>query len=126
MSNDQTKFPDYFPIGCPPSDAISQEIYVYRYLTGEEITENDFASYYLMDKDKYKNNINAYGLSVEINLDKMKKGLKLPDIRRRFKSIAGGKTYHYTGVIKNTYRPYHYTWWLYEGIKPHEYFEICI
>lgn len=128
MTKDTPCFPEYFPKGCPPSEAEEKEICVFRYCKGVEVTSDDFLSYYQLDSVRYCNNINAYGLSVLNSKDESLKGLKLPAIKKRFKSIASGITYKYTGVIKptpNNNNPSHCTWWLYKNTEPHTYFVIC-
>lgn len=121
-------FPSYFPDGCPPNDVRTEELYVYRYCMTENITADDFLSYYQLNPEKYKDNIQAYGLSVLCDKQDCIKGLKLPGIKRRFKSFACGITYKNTGVIKKTPNKVslsHCTWWLYDGVKPHIYFVVC-
>lgn len=121
-------FPACFPDNCPPNDAKAEELCVYRYCMTENISANDFLSYCQINPDKYKDNIQAYGLSVLYDKQECIKGLKLPAIKRRFKSFACGITYINTGVIKrtpNNNNLSHCTWWLYDGIEPHTYFVVC-
>lgn len=123
-----SKYPDYFPEGCPPSDAVNDEIEVFRTCINEDkVTSDDFKSYYEMDNERWKNNINAYGLSVMLKQEDCVKLMKLPGMRKKFKSIAKGKTYNSMGVIKQTpsktYKS-HYTWWLYEDAEPEKVFKI--
>lgn len=128
MEHKISKFPDYFPDGCPPKDATSEEIEVYRTCeNSNQVTSDDFISYYNIDPEKYKNVINAYGLSVMLKKEDCVKLMKMPGMKKKFKSIAKGKTYSSMGVVKRTpnknYKS-HCTWWLCEGSKPEEVFEI--
>ena len=128
MVDKQLSFPAYFPKNCPPEGAIEEELCVYRYCMGATVIEDDFLSYYQIDPEKYKDTILAYGLSVLLNEQDCIKGLKLPGIKRKFKSFASGVTFINTGKIKRTPNrssPSHCTWFLYEGIKPDTYFTIC-
>lgn len=128
MSEKVLSFPAYFPENCPPDDAKAEELCVYRYCVGNTVSVNDFISYYQTDPERYKDNINAYGLSVLSKKEDCIKGLKLPAIKKRFKSYASGITYINTGVIKktpNNNNPSHCTWWLYDGVDPSTYFAIC-
>lgn len=122
-------FPAYFPPNCPPDDATNQELHVYRFCIQKDVvTEEDFLSYYQLDPVKWEGYINAYGLSVLLSEKECEKGIRLPAIRKKFKSYASGITYINKGVIKRTpTKQYfsHCTWWLYDGVKPHTYFVIC-
>jgi hypothetical protein len=45
-----------------------------------------------------------------------------PDLQSRYKAYAVGTTYAYTGVVLQTSKDKdHITWWLHDGIKPHEF-----
>lgn len=128
MDDNTLKFPEYFPDNCPPSDARQEELCVYRYCADSRVVVGDFLSYYQLDPVKYHGIVNAYGLSVIANEQDCIKGLKLPAIRKKYKHYARGITYIRTGVIKSTHSPIlssHYTWWLYEGVQPHTFFEMC-
>lgn len=128
MSKDKLSFPEYFPPGCPPEDATREELTVYRYCENtDKVLASDFISYYQDDPDKYKKKILAYGLSIMLSSEECSKGLKLPAIKRKFKSFAKGNTYNSLGVVKRTPNKNsesHCTWWLYEGVCPEKYFKI--
>lgn len=127
MHKNEKKFPDYFPAGCPPAEAEELEIEVYRLCRNIIPEEKDFETFYQINPEKWKNNFEAYGVSVFksfIEIQTMRE--KDPRLRAKFKTYAAGCTYEYTGVIQHTskkLRESHYTWWLYEGVKPHEYFK---
>jgi len=115
------KFPDYFPEGCPPEDAISKEIIVYRICKNNPIERKDFASYYELNKGK--SDIKHYGVSVFSNSNEAKMICLLPNHRQEF--IATGKTAEECGKIKLTpsiKSSSHITWWLYENARPEKYF----
>lgn len=128
MNNSQYEFPDYFPEGCPPDDAIQEEIDVYRICKNKDkVTSDDFISYYNINPVRFKDNIQAYGLSVIQKEEDCKNLMKLPNMKKKFKAIAKGKTYKSMGVVKKTPNrscKSHCTWWLYKDAKPEELFEI--
>lgn len=130
MDEVKLTFPIYFPSGCPPEDATIDEVKVYRLCRNEHnITEDDFKSYYICDPVKYENCINAYGLSVLIDIPSVKAILnKNAFMKRKYDGCSCGITYKYTGKIKNTPAESvegHYTWWICENVYPDKYFKIC-
>ncbi|MCI6058627.1 MAG: hypothetical protein MR701_02090 [Clostridiales bacterium] len=115
------KFPNYFPEGCPPKDAISKEEVVYRVCKNDPITRKDFASYYELGKGKH--DVKHYGVSVFSNCGEAKTICLMPNHRQEF--VAKGKTVEECGVIKATpsnKNSSHITWWLYEEARPQEHF----
>ena len=51
-----------------------------------------------------------------------------PKLRKKYKRIANGTNNKYREKIMHTPsgdNPNHYTWWLYDGVMPHTFFEIC-
>lgn len=129
------KFPNYFPENCPPEDAEDKEIKVYRLCKcSEKIDKQDFVTYYENNREKYRNNILAYGLSVNGTKEGSVKLLnelsrKSPKVKKKgYKAIAKGITYKSTGKHKSTpnnNQKDHITYWLYENVEPHTYFELC-
>lgn len=119
-------FPECFPPGCPPKDAQELEIDVHRLCERNPICEGDFKSFYESDPNKYRFNDLCYGLSVYNSHNAcIAARRKSPNLRNKT-VCAHGITYKSTGKIKQTGKvPNHYTWWLYEEVKPHTYFEIC-
>jgi len=126
---DKLKFPDYFPQGCPPSEAVFKEMDVYRLCVNSTPCEEDFQSFYLSDPKKYAGNIRAYGISTFPSFKACESALrKCVNLRNKYKFCAHGITYIYTGKVMNTpskANPKHITWWLYDGVKPHTYFKVC-
>ena len=128
MADTVLSFPTYFPKGCPPAEAIDEECLLYRLCKRKELSEDDFTSFYLINPEKHKDNINAYGLSVfRTANDCLSVRNKAPKLRKKYKHIASGWTNKFRGKILNTpsnASPAHFTWWVYEGVYPHTFFEI--
>lgn len=130
LSQNNNQYPDFFPDGCPPNDAESMEIKVYRLVKGDKITKSDFMSFYEEGRDA-RSPIFPYiefGLSVNSEYDELKKYWRgSPALKKKFKQIASGLTHKNTGVVKPTpskMQKSHYTWWLYKDAKPEKYFNI--
>ena len=118
------RYPDYFPKGCPPDDATVMEVPVYRLCRNTTPRKSDFETFYEYDNARWRNVINAYGLSVSLTLENLYETLKVrPYMRKQKKAYATGIAHSHTGVIKQTGPSGHYTWWIYEGVEPHTYFE---
>ncbi len=118
------KYPNYFPQGCPPDDAVAKEIDAYRICKSSIITHSDFLSFYEEGKKIY-GNILGYGISIFSNINEAYTVLKMPAHRKEY--IAKGITNSDCGVIKYTpssKHSSHYTWWLYENATPEKYFQI--
>ena len=120
------KYPDYFPVGCPPDDALTEEQWLFRFCQGNVPQEDDFVSYYLKNPQKYKGNIRAYGLSVlKSKEDCLSAIRKFPWIRQ-YQSIAKGETNEYKGSWKETpsrQNPAHVTWWVCKDVNPLTFFQ---
>ena len=128
MTENTLCFPSYFPEGCPPEDAELRELKVYRFCVDNEISKDDFRSYYEINPIKYSGNPLAYGLSVYTDEDDCKQAFKTPGIKKKFKNYAQGQTYQDLGKIKHTpgrSGQSHHTWWIYEGKEPYKFFKIC-
>ena len=125
----ELKFPVYFPLGCPPKDAVAKELDVYRLCKSDKITPEDFLSFYQTAPRKYAKLINAYGLSVYPSIEDCYSAMrKAPHLRKKYSAVAHGITYTFTGKVLDTpskNNPNHITWWLYEGVQPHTYFVPC-
>lgn len=119
------KYPEYFPIGCPPMDADLSEQTLYRLCYEHQPSEKDFVSYYLQNPKKFVDQINAYGLSVMLSReDCFEMYRKYPWVRR-YHSIAWGVTNYERGSWKRTpsrYNPTHVTWWVCDGVRPETFF----
>ena len=123
----EQKYPDYFPQGCPPADVETGNKELFRFCKGITIEKSDFVSYYMINPQKYKNNVNSYGLSVFGSIgDCLAVYRKSPYIFGKYRSISKGKTNNERGSYKKTpskSNPAHITWWVYEGVQPEIFFE---
>lgn len=118
------KYPDYFPQGWPPDDAVAEEIEAYRICKTSIIAHSDFRSFYEEGKN-IRGNILGFGVSVLSNIKEANTVLKMPAHRKEY--IAKGVTKANCGVIKYTpssKHSSHYTWWLNEDATPERYFQI--
>lgn len=129
MDQYEHKYPSYFPEDCPPDEATDEEKVLFRLCSGTELTENDFLSLYNMNPEKWVNKIQAYGISVLESKEDCDRARRINGkLRKRYPYCASGKNNAERGRILNTpsnTNPRHFTWWVYEGIKPHTFFEIC-
>lgn len=121
------KYPDYFPDNCPPKEASIEKKVLYRLCVGDNPKETDFISYYCSNPEKYKDVINAYGLSTLPDRDScMSAFRKFPFVRSRYKTVAVGITDETKGSWLSTpskTQPKHITWWVCEGIRPVDFFK---
>ena len=127
--NRRSQFPDYFIEGCPPNDAKSEEVLVYRMTKNNPATEKDFLPHIILHPNKkdLKTNILAYGISVFRDFDEMDKYRKSIPGMRKMKYNAYGKTTKESGVVKSTpnkKNKSHMTWWLHKDTYPHTFFEM--
>ena len=117
------KYPDYFPVNCPPKDACAEEVTAYRMCKTDNIDRSDFQSYYEMGKD-FGNNVNGYGVSVLSDIKEASVLAKMPAHRKDY--LAQGCTASICGEILRTpskNKSSHITWWLYEDATPEKYFK---
>lgn len=128
VGQDKHVFPSYFPDNCPPDEATDEEKLLFRLCPKSELTEKDFLSYYNQDPQKWANNTQAYGLSVlESKEDCERARRKNGKLRKLYPFSASGMNNSDRGKILNTpsyTNPRHFTWWVYEGVKPHTFFTI--
>ena len=117
-------FPKYFPKDCPPNDARFEELTLFRLCATNPPTMNDFLSYFQIDPEKYKGNINAYGLSTFKAIEDCRKALCIsPNLRRNCSYVASVVSHKKVGAIKHTPNKTcysHHTWWLFEGALAQE------
>lgn len=129
MENNQTGaitvrdqiYPDYFPPGCPPEDAKTDEQVLYRFCYGREPQQRDFVSYYLKNPQKYETNVLAYGLSVMKSREDCLRIYRGYPWARQYHSIAKGNTDKRKGSWKETpsrQNPNHLTWWVCKDVDP--------
>lgn len=129
MDTASLRFPTYFPENCPPEESTDEECVLYRLCKGPVLTDGDFKSFYLINPIKYKDNIKAYGISVFKSFSDCNRAKsKSPKLRSEYKYVASGSNNSQRGKLLNTpsgVNPNHYTWWLYDGVKPHTFFRLC-
>jgi len=120
-------WPSDFPEQCPPANARSEEVYVYRLVSNSPPKREDF----LTTKQEWPARIfekpddkcNSCGVSVfKQRDDAEKKRLRYKALRS--KSIAHGKIEPSDGVVLETYAPSHMTWWL-KTEEPHRNFAVA-
>lgn len=129
MENGARVFPAYFPEGCPPSEALGEEIVLFRLCKTDIPVAEDFLTFYQIDSEKYAHLIQAYGLSMYPSAeDCVRAKRKSPRLRNTYKGIACGQIDAAKGKILRTpskANPAHITWWIYEGVEPHTFFTAC-
>lgn len=104
------------PSLCPPKDAITpNDTVLYRLGTSDFPTNNDFLSQRFLNPENLFTGVSeclAKSISVLNNLDACDNMIKLPRLRKRFKSIIELKLDENDGLIKKTFKkPEHFSWW---------------
>lgn len=117
-------YPSYFPNNCPPEDAQFLEVEAYRGCQNNNVTRDDFRSYYELGKSHSK--LEAYGVSLFTDFKVVQVMRNMPNFRLNHPYISKGITSIDCGAIKQTGKthPSHITWWLYEDATPEKYFQI--
>lgn len=127
MMNNAKRFPAFFPKDCPPNNAKGEDIILFRLCKTTVPTADDFISFYQIDPARYEGNIQAYGLSTYPSADACESAKrKSPRLRSTYEGIAYGQVSADKGKILRTpskANPAHITWWVYEGVEPHTFFE---
>ena len=127
MDNNARHFPAFFPKGCPPADSKGEAMVLFRLCKTTVPTADDFLSFYQINPEKYEDIIQAYGLSTYPSAESCEKAKrKSPRLRNAYEGIASGQVDADKGKILRTpskANPAHITWWVYEGIEPHTFFE---
>lgn len=127
MENKAKHFPAFFPKGCPPANAKGERIVLFRLCKTVNPAPEDFLSFYQIDPERYAGNIQAYGLSTYPSAETCKSAKrKSPRLRKECKGIACGQVEADHGKILRTpsnANPAHITWWVYEEIEPHTFFQ---
>lgn len=101
------------PDGVPPEEiSIPNEHVFYRLTKGEKATEEDLTTYYENDpnKDWGANLAKAYAVSMYDDLDKTNKLLKMASLKKS-KGVSKFVLNPENGVVKQTGKSYHYSWW---------------
>jgi len=112
-----------FPEQCPPVDARQDELTVFRLVSNNPPTSDDFLSTIKeFPHRNFSNDIlcNAYGVSVFKNIDDILR--RREDFRNlRQKKVARGIIMPHDGLVKETGGQSHVTWWL-QTEEPHKTF----
>lgn len=121
-------WPDYFPEGCPPSDAVPANGTFLRATKKHQPQEGDFISHYERDPERFREiAINASALSVYTDVEDIMR-MKRRSVGMRKKYIARGTLYAHHGVMKHTpnvakQELSHYDWWRVRNCDPLSIFE---
>lgn len=118
------KWPIFFPDGCPPENAVPQEILVYRCAIHKPHTEKDFIPYNQMfGRDWGGKLFESCGLSCFTSLND---AINLQSKMKKFKCVVSGTITKDTGVVMNTPSNgnTHITWWVYKDIQAHKLFKV--
>jgi hypothetical protein len=114
-----------FPDQCPPNDARHDTLLVFRLVSNNPPTSEDFLSNIReLPHRKFSDEIlcNAHGVSVyRIYEDIFNKRKKYPKSLGQ-KKIAIGTITPKDGLVKETFEPSHMTWWL-QTEEPHKTFK---
>lgn len=101
------------PDGVPPEDiCIPNNHFFYRFTKEVNITEQDLITYYEMnsERDWGANFAESFALSLFDDINKASRLLSIPSLRNS-KGISKITINAQDGVVKQTSKPYHYSWW---------------
>ena len=127
-------WPEHYPEGCPPSDAVGKNVEVFRLVDSNPPTNDDFLSEYEKNPTRrFDNVILACGLSCFTELEYAQKQndflagtvyFKRKGLSK--KMVARGATYSNCGVVKKTPArfPTHLTYWLHSGTTIAQHFSV--
>jgi hypothetical protein len=128
MEADDQRFPDWFPKGCPPSDAEDATGTIYRFVrSANPIQPDEFKSYHETGEVPNGPACERCGLSVFRKIEELRRMLRHlwnkypgrtygPHVVKRELTASDGK-------IKQTRGHGHHTWWTYDGVPRHASFE---
>ena len=121
----ELKWPDHFPIGCPPAEATEAEGEVFRFTKPPTVSEADFRSHVERGL-KPLSDCEAAGLSVFTDVsDALAAWEAIPGMRKR--NLARGVLTPEHGAMLSTPRettPSHQTWWKWADVEPTSAFEV--
>lgn len=117
------KFPDCFPVDCPPGDAKHIDLVLYHLCSCIPPIAKDFMSMYEMGLLSHTRNVCKYGVSFFQNIKEAEATKSMPGPRRMgLNIIVKGKTHIDAGVLKQTpndsYQS-HCTYWFFEDVSRH-------
>ena len=90
MENTEKVFPSYFPANCPPAEASSENIVLFRVCKDSVPTAEDFLTFYQINPERFKDKIMAYGLSVFPTAEDCEKAKSKSPKLRESKGLASG------------------------------------
>jgi hypothetical protein len=111
-------WPDFFPENCPPSDAVSPNFTVYRFIRAAPPVESDFNSYIEDGKEvSLLKKCQACGVSVytelqdAIEMQGQVSGLRKKRIASAFLNSNHGKIRNTPSLVYPNCGHSHHTWW---------------
>ena len=113
LASNSVKWIPEMPDGVPPENIdIPEGHKFYRLTIGDTIAPSDILSYHELypDRDWGEQTINSYGLSIIDDLNKVGKLKKIPSLRA-CKGISSIVLNPKDGVVLQTGKNNHYTWW---------------
>lgn len=122
-----TKFPDYFPDSCPPSAAKPPTLAVYRIVKSQPPCPDDFRSNHELRMEfkkppKELDRCTWCGLSVFGDFASARHRMELFPKLGRY--VAAATLTPERGLVMQTYKPPHFTWWCYNSAAREEGFHI--
>jgi hypothetical protein len=121
-------FPEWFPPGCPRSDAPDASGVVFRFASKNPVAAEDFCSHHELGLAPNAKPCSRVSLSVYRTIAPARR--KLRQLRDRYPArfgphIAEGSLAAEHGkLMQEGADPDHYEWWAYEGVERHAPFRI--
>ncbi|MFZ6755521.1 hypothetical protein ACO0KY_19405 [Undibacterium sp. Dicai25W] len=114
-------WPQYFPASCPPQDARSENIEVFRLIEESKAKKSDFLPTVIeFPHRKFDDACILCSVSVFVNIDEIKKR-QARYSNLKSKKIAKGTIAETDGLILETLSAGHVSWWL-KTDEPHRTF----
>ncbi len=113
-------WPTYFPPQCPPSEARDASAEVFRLVSSDPPSANDFESWAQRHPSKWMGNCKAAGLSVfTAKSDALRLVRRVPGMSALGDLIAGANLSPEAGKLMPTPRDgnSHHTWWAPAGFE---------
>jgi hypothetical protein len=118
-------FPEHYPENCPPEDATVTSGDVYRITKTTDLSEDDFLSYYDLQKQSTACECAKRSISLFKTLDNARHRLRLTP--RLGTAISKGTLDEDAGKMKVTNaKSGHIDWWVYCEVVPKDYFSEAI
>lgn len=113
LDDNQVTWAPEMPDGVPPEVIqVPKEHPLFRLTKENKLSEDDLITYHELDpnKDWGDKFVNSFGVSLFDDLTKVDKLLKIPSLRKS-KGISKLVLNPLDGVVNQTGRKHHYTWW---------------